>query len=49
MAGALDQIKKKINEAKKENSSFTDLDLTDIPINKFTPEIKALIEESKTI
>lgn len=42
---ALTEIKKRIQEAKKEEAELTELDLTSINIGKFTPEISALIEK----
>lgn len=45
MTEVVDQIRKKIKEAKKINKKCTDLDLSEINIGEFTPEINAAIKE----
>lgn len=37
MASIVSEIKKRIDEAKKRQTDFTDLDLSSIQIGKFTP------------
>lgn len=48
MSNPLKEIEKKIQESKAEGEVI-DLDLTDVAIGKFTPEIAALIEAQKSL
>lgn len=43
------EVKKKIDEIKKKDPNFTELDLSEVKIGKFTPEINALIEKCKNV
>lgn len=48
MSGALKEIENKIKES-QEAGEVIDLDLTEVTIEKFTPEISALIERQKNL
>jgi len=43
MSGPLEEIKKKVDEARQADPKFTELDLSEIKIGKFTPQINAVL------
>lgn len=45
----IQEIKKRIDQAKKEDPQYGELDLSEIKIGKFTPEINALLEKNKNL